>query len=74
MNLVLEQTQENHILQVSTLMCLFELKGYECEEQKNITTTVYKFKSDPHLHVDYSKEKNPNWKVIKTASPGVDWL
>ena len=70
----METIQETYLLEVSTLMCLFELKGYECEELKRTTDTVYVFKADKHPHVEYTKDKNPNWNVIKTNSPGVDWL
>lgn len=74
MNLALENVQENCTLQVIDLMHLFELKGYECQEIKTPTDTTYIFKVIGFPHIDYTKNPNPNWQVIRTASPGVDWL
>ena len=74
MNLRLEMQQEELILQVSELMCLFELKGYECEEVKNIKHTVYTFKTDNRHHTAYTNSSNPNWTIIRNKNPNVDWL
>ena len=74
MNLKLETVQEELVLQVPELMCLFELKGYECEMVRNIKHTLYIFKTDNHPHIDYTQSYQPNWTVIRNKNPNVDWL
>jgi len=75
MNLSVQTTTQTELLQVPELMCLFELKGYECQEIKNINDTVYIFKASRQEHVDYNLHPNPNWQIIRSQlSPGVDWL
>lgn len=73
MNLKLEAVQEELVLQVPELMCLFEMKGYECEIVKNVTHTMYIFKTNRHSHIDYTRSYHPNWTVIRN-NPNVDWL
>lgn len=72
MNRTIKTTAEPLVLQVSELMCLFEAKGYNCEEIKNLKDTVYIFKAERHEYIDYNLQPNPNWQVVR--SPGVDWL
>jgi hypothetical protein len=74
MNLQTETIQEELVLQASELMCLFELKGYECEMIKNINHTVYIFKTNNNPHIDYTNSYHPNWTVIRNKNPHVDWL
>jgi hypothetical protein len=73
MKLKLETVQEELVLQVPELMCLFEMKGYECKMIKNSKHTVYIFKTDNNLHIDYTQSYHPNWTVIRN-NPNVDWL
>lgn len=57
------ETPEKQTVHVSNLLCLFESKGYECEEIRNQKETLYIFKIDKPYR-DYVKEPNPNWLVI----------
>jgi hypothetical protein len=74
MNLKPEAAREELVLQVPELMCLFELKGYECEMIKNIKYTLYIFKTDNQPYIDYTRSYQPNWTVIRNKNPNVDWL
>jgi hypothetical protein len=74
MNLKLEAVQEELVLQVPELMCLFELKGYECEMIRNVKNTVYIFKTNNSPHIDYTHSYHPNWTVIRNKNPNIDWL
>ena len=72
MNQKIQSKEESLSLQVSELVCLFESKGYECREEKNVTNTLYIFKADRHSYIDYNLHPNPNWQVVR--SPNADWL
>lgn len=75
MNLSAQLIEEQAMLHESALVSLFEAKGYQCEEIKNPHSTMYLFKADGIPHIDYTKEPNPNWQVIRsTSNPAVDWL
>lgn len=74
MNLSIQPTEDDVLLHASCLISLFEAKGYTCEQVNNLDHTMYLFKADSHPHIDYTKDPNPNWQIIRSSNPGIDWL
>ena len=74
MNLSLQAVQETAIHQTLDLIHLFELKGYTCSMREGEQNTVFVFHANREGRVDYTKEINPNWQVIRNNNSGVDWL